>query len=155
MITYIYDCTYMITLIWLHIYASTCVLTCMWLHVYDYTYMITCTWFHVYDFTYMMHIYDHHICAFVLHVYDYTYMLKLDDHFESYMGHMRVFCTYMTLNTYMMHIYVHSDIWRTYMILFPVVMLIKHVWIMCGWVLNIVWTPEHVKVVKAYIITVI
>ena len=75
-------------------------ITCIWLHVYDYTYMITYIWFHVYDFTYMMHIYDHHICAFVLHVYDYTHMLKLDDHFESYM------CSYACfLHVYDLHVY--------------------------------------------------
>ena len=48
----------------------------------------------------MMHIYDHHICAFVLHVYDYTHMLKLDDHFESYM------CSYACfLHVYDLHVY--------------------------------------------------
>ena len=47
-----------------------------------------------------MHVYDEHICVYIMHVYDCTYMIKLDDHFGSYM------CSYTCiLQTYDLHVY--------------------------------------------------
>ena len=48
----------------------------------------------------MMHIYDAHICAYIMDHICVTYMLKLDVHFESYM------CPYVCfLHTYDLHVY--------------------------------------------------
>ena len=112
--------------IWLHAYDARIWLYAydarIWLHTYDAhiwcTYMIACIWC-----TYMMHIYVLNLCIIYVSRIWFSSMTILGHicaHMSVFCRHM--ICTYMILNTYMTIIYVHSHIWCTYMIRFPLEM---------------------------------